>query len=98
MVQTGKRYVCPSGAELIATKGGDGVLSDGEVALLLKDSGESFGDAPARAEAPQIQLGKRYRSADGAVELLVIKAGACDLRYNGEAMELLQPKVLPSAD
>jgi hypothetical protein len=98
MAQVGKRYVGPGGAEMIITKGGDGVLSDGEVALLLKDSGESFGEAPARSDTPQIQLGKRYKSADGAVELLVIKAGACDLRYNGEAMELLQPKVLPSAD
>jgi hypothetical protein len=32
------------------------------------------------------------------VELLVIKAGVCDLRYNGETMEILQPKILPSAD
>ncbi len=98
MVQVGKRYVGPGGAEIIITKGGDGVLSDGEVSLLMKDSGESFGDVPARPDAPHIQLGKRYKSGDGAVELLVIKAGACDLRYNGESMELLQPKVLPSAD
>ena len=45
-----------------------------------------------------IQLGKRYRSPDGEIELLVIKAGVCDLRYNGEPMEALQPKILPSAD
>ncbi|MGD9895348.1 MAG: hypothetical protein AB7R89_20965 [Dehalococcoidia bacterium] len=98
MVQVGKRYVGPSGAEVIVTKGGDGALSDGEVSLALKDSGDAFGAVPDRPDAPQIQLGKRYKSADGAVELLVIKAGACDLRYNGEPMELLQPKVLPSAD
>jgi hypothetical protein len=98
MVQVGKRYIGPGGAEFIVTKGGDGTLSDGEVGLLLKDSGESFGAAPARPDAPQVQLGKRYKSGDGAVELLVIKAGACDLRYNGEPMELMQPKVLPSAD
>jgi len=28
----------------------------------------------------------------------VIKPGVCDLRYNGTVMELLQPKILPSAD
>lgn len=98
MAQVGKRYMGPGGAEFIVTKGGDGALSDGEVELALKDSGQSFEGAPARPDAPQVQLGKRYKSADGAVELLVIKAGACDLRYNGEAMELMQPKVLPSAD
>ena len=43
-------------------------------------------------------LGKRYAAADGSVEALCIKPGACDLRYNGAPMELMQPKVLPSAD
>jgi len=80
------------------TKGGDGSLSDGELGLALKDSGESFAGASARPDGAQVQLGKRYKSADGSVELLVIKAGVCDLRFNGEAMELMQPKVLPSAD
>jgi hypothetical protein len=98
MTQVGKRYVGPGGAEFIVTKGGPGTLSDGEVSLHLKDSGESFGSVPERPDAPQVQLGKRYKSADGSVELLVIKAGACALMYNGEPMELMQPKVLPSAD
>jgi hypothetical protein len=94
----GKRYVARSGAEVIVTKGGAGELSDGEVGLVLKDeapAGQS--DASGRTE-PVIELGKRYKSADGEVELLVIKAGVCDLRYNGESMEILQPKILPSAD
>jgi hypothetical protein len=98
MTQVGKRYVGPGGAEFIVTKGGSGTLSDGEVALALKDSGQTFEGAPARPDAPQVQLGKRYKSADGSVELLVIKAGTCDLRYDGQPMELMQPKVLPSAD
>src|SRR5438093_120512 len=98
MVQAGKRYVSPGGAEVIVTKGGEGVLSDGEVSLALKDGGESFPPSPARPDAPTLQLGKRYKSTDGSIELLVIKAGPADLRCNGEPMELLQPKVLPSAD
>jgi hypothetical protein len=74
------------------------VLSDGEVALVLKDEAPAdLKDGSGRAE-PLIQLGKRYKSSDGEVELLVIKPGVCDLRYNGAPMELLQPKVLPSAD
>jgi hypothetical protein len=94
----GKRYIAPSGAEVIVTKGGSGVLSDGEVALVLKDEAPAdLKDATGRTE-PAIQLGKRYKSPDGEVELLVIKPGVCDLRYNGDSMELLQPKVLPSAD
>jgi hypothetical protein len=94
----GKRYVAPSGAEVIVTKGGSGELSDGEVALYLKDEAPAdLGDASGRSE-PAIELGKRYRSPSGEVELLVIKAGVCDLRYNGDSMEVLQPKILPSAD
>ncbi len=94
----GKRYVSPGGAEVIVTKGGSGVLSDGEVSLWLKEEAPAGAtDGSGRTE-PVIQLGKRYKSPDGEVELLVIKPGVCDLRYNGAAMELLQPKVLPSAD
>jgi hypothetical protein len=96
--QVGKRYVSPGGAEFIVTKGGPGELSDGEVGLVLKDAAQPAPAVVARPDAPQVQLGKRYKAADGAVELLVIKPGACDLRYNGEPMELMQPKVLPSAD
>jgi hypothetical protein len=93
----GKRYVAHSGAEVIVTKGGPGDLSDGEVALILKDQASSLSDGSGRTE-PMVELGKRYKSPDGEVELLVIKAGVCDLRYNGATMELLQPKILPSAD
>ena len=46
----------------------------------------------------EVALGKRYASADGAIEVLCIKPGAVDLRYDGAPMELMQPKVLPSAD
>jgi hypothetical protein len=93
----GKRYVAHSGAEVIVTKGGPGELSDGEVSLVLKDQASGLSDGSGRTE-PTVELGKRYKSPDGEVELLVIKAGVCDLRYNGSAMELLQPKILPSAD
>ena len=94
----GKRYVCPSGAEVIVTKGGSGELSDGEMPLLIKEEAPAeLLQSPGRNE-PLIQLGKRYRSSGGEVELLVIKAGVCDLRYNALPMEVLQPKILPSAD
>ena len=94
----GKRYVAHSGAEVIVTKGGSGELSDGEVSLVLKDEAAAgMSDGSGRTE-PLIELGKRYKSPDGEVELLVIKAGVCDLRYNGATMEILQPKILPSAD
>jgi hypothetical protein len=96
--EAGKRYVSPAGVELIVTKGAPGVLSDGEVALFLKEEAPApIKDESARAE-PLLQLGKRYRSVDGEVELLVIKPGVCDLRYDGTPMQMLMPRTLPSAD
>jgi hypothetical protein len=92
--QVGKRYVAASGAELIVTKGGDGALQDGDTPLNIKEDG-----APAGGSGNgEVQLGKRYASADGSVEVLCIKPGKVELKYEGGAMELMQPKVLPSAD
>ena len=95
--QLGKIYLSPGGMQLIVTKGGPGTLSDGETALLRADAGEKF-PAGTAAGTQALQLGKRYKSTDGAVEILVNKPGACDLRYDGQPMELKEAKPLPSSD
>jgi hypothetical protein len=94
--QIGKIYVTPGGAEMIVTKGAAGTLSDGSVALVIKNSG-AFPDGTTPGDG-QVQLGKRYKSADGSIEVLVNKAGPCDLRYDGQPMELKEAKPLPSSD
>jgi hypothetical protein len=95
--QLGKIYVSPGGMQLIVTKGGPGTLADGEVSLLRADGGEKFPDGTKSGGQP-LQLGKRYKSADGAVEVLINKPGPCDLRYDGTPMELKEAKPLPSSD
>lgn len=45
-----------------------------------------------------VQLGKRYKDETTGIELLVIKPGNCELKVAERDMELMQPKVLPSAD
>lgn len=45
-----------------------------------------------------VQLGKRYKDEESGIEILIIKPGDCDPNVNGRPMELLQAKVLPSAD
>ncbi len=45
-----------------------------------------------------VQLGKRYRDEETGIEVLCIKPGECDLKVDEREMELMQPKVLPSAD
>lgn len=94
--QIGKIYLGPSGLQLIVTKGGPGTLTDGEVPLVLKDSGSAF--ASPESSGPVLQLGKRFKSADGSVEVLINKPGACDLRYDGTPLEPKDAKPLPSSD
>lgn len=44
------------------------------------------------------QLGKRFQCEVCGSEVLCIKAGEGEICCCGKAMELMQPKVLPSAD
>ncbi len=98
MIKTGQRYVSPGGAEMVATKGADGTLTDGDVPLQPKGSEDAFAGATPAPDAPELALGKRFTSPGGGVSVLVTKAGRCDLRYDGEPMELQQPRQLPSSD
>lgn len=98
MVKTGQRYVSPGGAEMVVTKGGDGVLTDGDIELQPKGSEGALDGKSPGPNAVEVALGKRFTAADGTVSVLITKAGQCDLRYNGEPMELQQPRQLPSSD
>jgi transcription elongation factor Elf1 len=44
------------------------------------------------------QLGKRFRCRTCGSEVLCTKAGDGAVECCGQAMEVMQPKVLPSAD
>ncbi len=96
--QTGKRYIVPGGvAEFIVTKGGDGTLRCGEAALQMR-GGEDAAVSVKTDGMDGVQLGKRYKDETTSIEVLVVKPGPCALNVDGRPMELLQPKVLPSAD
>jgi hypothetical protein len=97
MAQLGKIYVTPGGAQLIVTKGGPGKLSDGDVELFMQGTGQSYPEGTVAGAQP-MALGKRYKSSDGAVEVLINKPGPCDLCYEGVPMELKEAKPLPSSD
>ena len=98
-LKTGQRYVGPGGAEMIVSKaGGDGELTDGDIQLQVKGPNVDFGGAAPSDDAPEVTMGKRLTSADGSVSVLITKAGKCDLRLNGEPMELQEAKQLPSSD
>ena len=98
-LKTGQRYVGPGGAELIVSKAsGQGDLTDGDILLQIKGASVDFAGASPSDDAPEVTMGKRLSSADGSVSVLVTKAGKCDLRLNGEPMELQEAKQLPSSD
>ncbi|MFQ5878906.1 MAG: desulforedoxin [Dehalococcoidia bacterium] len=44
------------------------------------------------------QLGKRYQCESCGTEILCIKAASGEVHCCGAAMQVMQPKVLPSAD
>ncbi|WP_322817901.1 hypothetical protein [Tepidiforma sp.] len=96
--QTGKRYVVPGGvAEFIVTKGGNGELRCGDVPMQIRGQ-EDPSVTVDTTGMETVQLGKRYRDEPTGIEVLVVKPGPCALNVDGRPMELLQPKVLPSAD
>ncbi len=96
--KNGKRYVVSGGvAEFIVTKGGAGELRCGDAPMQMRGA-EDTGVKVNTDGMDAVQLGKRYKDETTGVEVLVVKPGPCALNVDGRAMELLQPKVLPSAD
>ena len=83
---------------MVVTKGGDGELTDGDILLQPKGSEAAFQGAQPADDAQELSLGKRFNAANGAVSVLVTKAGKCDLKYDGTPMELQEPRKLPSSD
>jgi hypothetical protein len=85
-IETGKRYCSPAGVEFVVTKGGRGLLTDGDIALVLKDDAQLSVENLSPADMPHLPLGTRNHSQDGTVEVLVVKPGLCDLRHDGRPM------------
>lgn len=79
----------------------DVVLTCGGVAMAteLETAGvDNPNLAPLDGHDHCTQLGKRYESADGAVELLCTKAGAASLAVDDIPMIIKAVKALPASD
>ena len=84
---------------VIKASADDVVLTCGGVAMAAEM--ESAGaDNPnlAPPDGHGTQLGKRYESADGAVELLCTKAGAASLAVDDVPMIIKAVRALPASD
>jgi hypothetical protein len=61
-------------------------------------AGDGAAAQPGSADGPQTQIGKRYTTTAGDLELLCVKGGAGELAAGGVPLVLMQPKSLPASD
>jgi hypothetical protein len=86
MVEIGKRYTSRGAVQIIVTKGGSGILTDGSVPFTPAGTPPVIGIEERPTDGSPVLLGSRYRSQAGMVEVLVIKPGVCDLCHDGRPM------------
>lgn len=53
---------------------------------------------PGSADGPQTQIGKRYTTTVGDLELLCVKGGAGELAADGVPLTVKEAKSLPASD
>jgi len=88
--------VCDGEIVVIGAPAEGAVISCGGVAMLA--AGEEGGGELDAAFADGTELGKRYTTGAGDVELLCVKPGRGSLSIDGEALVLKGAKPLPSSD
>ena len=93
-----KSAVCSTEVMVIAAPGGDCDARCGGAPLLELAAAKAEGGSPSPDAAKGSQLGKRYVSADGSLELLCTKPGAGSLAQGGALLALKEAKPLPSSD
>jgi len=91
--------VCQTQVIAVRSEGARYALTCGgaPMALLTQQDGAQAGQ-PGPASASGTQLGKRYVSADGSLELLCTRAGSGTLAVDGVAMQVKAAKPLPASD
>lgn len=84
---------------IVIKAGAGGVLvTCGGVAMVSEPTTAGSKVAPLRGHANGTQLGKRYETADGSVELLCTKAGTGSLAVGDVPMTIAAAKALPASD
>jgi hypothetical protein len=85
---------------IVIRAGADDVgLSCGGIAMVAAGDADAGGTAGAvDPQAPPTQIGKRYTTESGELELLCVKGGPGELAADGIPLRLKEPKSLPSSD
>ncbi len=89
-----------SPAEVIVIRAGTGEVNltcGGEPMATAAGGGGAAGPGSA-ADGPQVQIGKRYTTAAGDLELLCVKGGAGELAADGAPLTVREAKSLPASD
>jgi hypothetical protein len=82
----------PGSDEVVVTCGGVAMVSE-------QASGEQLAPAPSPANCGEgTQIGKRYETSDGAIELLCTKAGPASLAVDDVPLTIKAAKALPASD
>ena len=90
--------VCTTEVMVIQAPGDDLDVRCGGASLIDLTAKPEPGAAPAANAASGTQLGKRYVSAAGDLELLCTKPGEGSLAVAGAPLKLKEAKALPSSD
>jgi len=88
--------VCDAEIVIIAAPASGALISCGGAPMLA--AGEEGSAELDSAFAAGVELGKRYTTAAGDVELLCVKPGQGSLAIDGEALVVKGAKPLPSSD
>ena len=92
-----KSTVCDAEVMIITTPVDDIELTCGGAPMADAKDATKSGEVDA-AFADGVQIGKRYVSEDGELEVLCVKAGAGSLAANGDALQQKDSKKLPKSD
>jgi hypothetical protein len=87
--------------EVIVTKGSpaQGALSCSGQPMVPSEEADTASAARSGDIAlDRTLLGKRYRTADGSIEVLCVHQGQGALTLGGMPLELVKPKLLPASD
>lgn len=111
-VKAGQRYRTQRGVEFIVVKGAEGAITDEDQTIELSDPNDP--SAIEREGGNEYKIGERltileqtdtdkdgnpiFTRKDGCPEVLVISDGYGVLLYEGQPLEVVKPKPLPSAD
>jgi len=93
-----KSAVCDTQVMVVAAPEGDVDVICGGVALVALDAEPPAGVSLSPDASDGTQIGKRYVSEAGDLELLCTKAGAGTLAADGKPLGLKGAKPLPSSD